>query len=91
MMQNTQDTQQVEMVCLEDLVADSHPYRCFKQLLSAEILFPLLAPVNKRLGRFGSERLFSCLLLQFMEDLSDKSWNVIVKKIPELNGFVGFN
>jgi len=92
MMQNTQDTQQVEMVCLEDLVADSHPYRCFKQLLSAEILFPLLAPVNKRLGRFGfgSERLFSCLLLQFMEDLSDRELERYCQENTGSKWFCGF-
>ena len=51
---------QVTLVCLDDLVPQHHPYRCFKQLLPMEELLPILAPVNKKLGRFGfgSECLF---------------------------------
>ena len=84
---------QVEMVCLEQLVPHSHPYRCFKQLLPMDVLSPLLAPVNKKLGRFGfgSECLFFSLLLQFMEDLSDRELERYCQENNGAKWFCGFS
>ena len=86
-------TQQIEMVCLDDLVPANHPYRCFKQLLPMEVLSPLLTPVNKKLGRFGfgSERLFFALLLQFMEDLSDRELERYCQENTGAKWFCGFH
>ncbi len=65
---------QLEIVSLEELVSESHNYRRFKKLWD-------LREVNKKLERlkkdgppegYGIERLFLCLLVQFMEDLSDR-------------------
>ena len=85
-------TTQVEMVSLEDLVPSNHPYRCFKQLLPMAMLSPILEPVNKKLGRFGfgSERLFLTLLLQFMEDLSDRELERYCQENTGAKWFCGF-
>ena len=85
-------TQQIEMVCLDDLVPENHPYRCFKQLLPMEVLSPMLDSVNKNLGRlgFGSERLFFGLLLQFMEDLSDRELERYCQENNGAKWFCGF-
>ncbi len=65
---------QIEMVSLNDLIPESHTYRQFVRLWS-------FAGVSKHLKKlekdnpykgYGLLRLFKCLLLQFMEDLSDR-------------------
>lgn len=57
-----------------------------------EILSPILEPVNKTLGRFGfgSERLFFGLLLQFMEDLSDRELERYCQENTGAKWFCGF-
>jgi IS5 family transposase len=60
-------------VCLDDLVAKDHEYRKFANVWSfnnAEKLLGKLKTDNNNQG-FGVLRLFKCLLLQFMENLSD--------------------
>ena len=65
---------QIIMVSLEELVSKSHQYRKFKELLdfsiSDKILKEVESPSNYK--GYGVSRLFKCLLLQFMEDLSDR-------------------
>jgi hypothetical protein len=65
---------QSEIVNLEDLVSPEHNYRKFLKLWD-------LKRVNKQLEilkssgtyeGYGIERLFLCLLVQFMEDISDR-------------------
>lgn len=67
---------QVEIVSLDQLVAKNHNYRKFKELWD-------LHPVRKELEKieiekgadfkgYGILRLFLCLLVQFMENLSDR-------------------
>jgi hypothetical protein len=66
--------QQVEMICLEDLVSKNHNYRKFAEIWS----FQLVEKKTKKSGKnnphkwHGLLRLFKCLLLQFMENLSDR-------------------
>lgn len=65
---------QIEMVSLEELVPVSHNYRQFIRLWT----FKSTAKHLKKLEKdnpykgYGLLRLFKCLLLQFMEDLSDR-------------------
>lgn len=63
-----------EIVNLEDLIANEHPYRAYKSLLDLSLIDDALADLNHWNGRKGYSinRLFLCLLLQFMEDLSDR-------------------
>lgn len=65
---------QVEMINLDDLVPTAHQYRHFKSIWQFKF-------VNKKLKKlekdnpykgYGLDRLFKCLLLQFMENLSDR-------------------
>lgn len=65
---------QVTMVSLEQLVSESHQYRKFKGLFNFTVAEKVLAGVESRANYkgYGVARLFKCLLLQFMEDLSDR-------------------
>ena len=65
---------QVEIISLDDLVAASHSYREFVSIWN----FSHVAKKLKKLEKdnpykgYGLLRLLKCLLLQFMEDLSDR-------------------
>jgi IS5 family transposase len=66
--------QQIEMISLEDLVPETHNYRHFIKIWSfryAEKKLKKLETTNPYKG-YGLPRLFKCLLLQFMENLSDR-------------------
>ena len=65
---------QIEIVSLDSLVQDSHVYRKFNQIWSfknTETKLRRFEKNNPHKG-YGLLRLFKCLLLQFMEDLSDR-------------------
>lgn len=68
------EPKQIEMICLEDLVPKNHIYRKFQTLWN-------LKPIRIDLERleadsdykgYGIFRMFLCLLIQFLEDLSDR-------------------
>ncbi len=65
---------QIIMVSLNQLVSPKHQYRKFKDLFDFELASKELrgveSPANYK--GYGVLRLFKCLLLQFMEDLSDR-------------------
>lgn len=65
---------QIEMVSLEGLVSAEHQYRKFKELFEFDEINPLLKSTEEEgyYKGYGIERLFKCLLLQFMENLSDR-------------------
>lgn len=67
-------SKQITMVCLDQLVSSKHQYRKFKDLFdftaASEELKIVESPANYK--GYGVLRLFKCLLLQFMEDLSDR-------------------
>jgi transposase, IS5 family len=62
----------MEMVDLDSLVSSTHPSRRFQAYLPDST--EALADVRQLKGAdgYGVERLFRCLLVQFMEDLSDR-------------------
>ena len=65
---------QIEMISLEDLIPLDHNYRRFAKLWSfksAQFELKKLEKDNPYKG-YGLLRIFKCLLLQFMEDLSDR-------------------
>ena len=80
-------TRQVEMISQEELVPADHPYRYFKQILNESFIQRCLAGVSSDLGRegYGITPLFYGLLLQFMEDLSDRA---ITAELDKLNNEV---
>jgi len=63
---------QMEMVDLDSVLPSTHPYRRFQTYLPDAT--KALAEVRQLKGAdgYGVERLLHCLLLQFMEDLSDR-------------------
>lgn len=65
---------QVTMVSLDELVSKNHQYRKFKSLFNFESVKSELLAVESEANYkgYGVFRLFKCLLLQFMEDVSDR-------------------
>lgn len=65
---------QIAMVSLNQLVSEKHQYRRFKELFDFNAVAKELEKVESKANYkgFGILRLFKCLLLQFMEDLSDR-------------------
>lgn len=69
------------MVSLEELVPNHHIYRKFKELWDfAEIEKEMdKMEVHSNHKGFGAFRLFLCLLVQFMEDLSDRELEAYIQ------------
>jgi IS5 family transposase len=67
-------SKQTTPVSLEELVSQNHQYRKFKELFNFESIETELKSVESLANYkgYGTSRLFKCLLLQFMEDLSDR-------------------
>lgn len=65
---------QITMISLDQLVSKNHQYRKFKSLFNFEAIALELKSVesDNNYKGYGIARLFKCLLLQFMEDLSDR-------------------
>ena len=65
---------QITMVSLEELVSQKHQYRKFKGLFNFKEIEDELKSIESKANYkgYGVDRLFKCLLLQFMEDLSDR-------------------
>ena len=81
------------MVCLDQLVSSKHQYRKFKELFdftaaSAE-LKSIESPANYK--GYGILRLFKYLLLQFMEDLSDRELERYLSDSNAAKWFCDFN
>ena len=86
------DSAQIEMVSLEDLVPKDHTYRKFSELFNFKKIRYRLKKLEKRLGRtgYGMERLFQCLLYQFMENLSDRELEESLKLNTMAKWFCNF-
>ncbi len=65
---------QVEMISLEDLIPETHNYRKCDQIWSFKSVEKRLKTLGKNNPNKGHGllRLFKCLLLQFMENLSNR-------------------
>jgi hypothetical protein len=72
---------QTEIVSIETLINAKHPYREFKRLLDFEKIAASVEFEEKNTNAgadgYGKERLTHCLILQFLEDLSDRHCNVL--------------
>ena len=80
------------MVSLDSLVQDSHAYRKFNQIWSfknTETKLRRFEKNNPHKG-YGLLRLFKCLLLQFMEDLSDRELEKFLQENTAGKWFCGF-
>ena len=83
---------QVEMVSLEDLVPATHSYRRFIKIWSFKNVQKKLKPLEKENAYkgYGLLRLFKCLLLQFMENLSDRELEKYLQENNSAKWFCGF-
>jgi len=67
-------SKQINMVSMDQLVRKNHDYRKFKAIFDFEMVEEELRKIESRNNYkgYGVFRLFKCLLLQFMEDISDR-------------------
>lgn len=84
--------QQVEMVSLEDLIPQNHSYRKFVQIWSFQHVEKELKKLEKDnpFKGYGLPRLFKCLLLQFMENLSDRELERYIQENTSAKWFCNF-
>jgi IS5 family transposase len=84
--------QQMTIVSLEELVTKNHVYRKFNELWDFAETEKELKKVEKdnNYKGYGILRLFKCLLLQFMEDLSDRQLEKYLQENNAGKWFCGF-
>lgn len=85
--------QQVEMISLEDLIPENHNYRKFAKIWSFDYVEKQLKKLEKDnpFKGFGLLRLFKCLLLQFMENISDRELERFIQENNSAKWFCHFN
>ena len=81
------------MVSLEDLMPKDHAYRHFKGLIKFNSVMRIVKNMEKETGciGYGKERLLLCLLLQFLEDLSDRELERFMRENNTAKWFAGFD
>jgi IS5 family transposase len=84
--------EQIEMTSLEKLVPANHVYRKIKELVNFSRILNKLKDLENEEGAkgYGIYRLFFCLLLQFMEDLSDREMERFIQENNSAKWFCGF-
>jgi len=85
---------QIEMVTLDQLISPDHNYRKFKELWNFDEIKNEIEKIetnNKsEYNGYGIFRLFLCLLIQFMEDLSDRELEESLKSNLASKWFCNF-
>lgn len=84
---------QVEMISLEDLIPEKHNYRKFVKIWSFTFVEKHLKKLEKdnQFKGYGLLRLFKCLLLQFMENISDRELERYIQENNSAKWFCHFN
>ena len=84
---------QIEMISLEDLVSSTHSYRKFAKIWSFKNVEKKLKKLEKdnNYKGYGILKLFKCLLLQFMENISDRELEKFLQENNSAKWFCGFN
>jgi IS5 family transposase len=84
---------QIEMVSVEQLVPEKHIYRRLKELLDFGRIIRSVKIKVFDLGAegFGKVRLIMCLILQFMEDLSDREFERFIAENNTAKWFCDFS
>lgn len=84
---------QIEMVTLDSLVPANHIYRQFSKIWSFDFVEKTLRSCEKNnpYKGYGMLRLFKCLLLQFMENLSDRELEKFLQENNAAKWFCGFS
>ena len=85
--------EQMEMVSLEMLVPEKHTYRTLKGLLNFNQIAKSvqIKKADKGATGFGKERLVMCLILQFMEDDSDREFERFIAENTAAKWFCDFS
>lgn len=82
----------MEFICLEDLVPNNHIYRKFLKLWDLETVRQELEKLEAASDHkgYGIFRMFLCLLLQFIEDLSDRELEKFINESTASKWFCQF-
>ena len=85
-------TEQVEMVSIEQLVNGKHAYRRLKNLLDFDRITKAAKVRVSAIGAIGYGRtcLILCMILQFMEDVSDREMERFLSENVAAKWFCGF-
>ena len=83
---------QIEMISLDELVPTTHTYRKFSAIWSFKHATKQLKKLEKDnpYKGYGLLRIFKCLLLQLMEDLSDRELERFIQENTAAKWFCGF-
>ena len=83
---------QIEMISLDELVPTTHTYRKFSAIWSFKHATKQLKKLEKDnpYKGYGLLRIFKCLLLQFMEDLSDRELERFIQENTAAKWFCSF-
>jgi len=86
------NTEQLEMVSVELLMPQEHTYRKLKQLLAFPSIVRAVKVKEHDVGAmgYGKFRLILCLILQFMEDLSEREFERFISENMAGKWFCGF-
>ena len=86
-------TEQMQMVSVEQIMPESHNYRKLKTLLKFTSIVRAAKVKDSDMGAngFGRERLVLCLILQFMEDTSDREFERFISENIAAKWFCGFD
>jgi len=84
---------QIEMVSVDDLVPATHPYKKLKELMDFD---RIIKAVKVDISEFGATgftvpRLVLCLILQFIENLSDRQFDRFMAENVVGKWFCGFS
>lgn len=92
MLDQLDQSKQIMMVSLEDLIPEDHIYRKFIKIWDFKGIKKILKKVEKdnNYKGYGILRLFKCLLLQFVEDLSDRELERFLNENTAAKWFAGF-
>jgi transposase len=87
------NTDQIEMVSIEQLIPEKHTYRRLKKLLNFDRIVKSVKIKTYEIGAdgYGKLRLIMCLILQFMEDLSDREFERFIAENTAATWFCGFS
>jgi IS5 family transposase len=85
---------QTEIVSIESLINTKHPYREFKRLINFDKIQESIVfnePKSEAgADGYGKDRLIHCLILQFLEDLSDREMGRFMQENISGKWFAGF-
>ena len=80
------------MIVLDDIVDKKHPYRAYDRLVDFHALAKPMHARHSDLGRreIGAERGLRMLILQFVEDRSDREMERFIRENVAARRFCGF-